>query len=414
MDIVKKKPSKLMSKKVKVILACSASFLFLLSFAKASLNSVTLAKKDLLITSVKQGDLSITVEGYGKLVSEKLQLITALTSATVKEIILKPGAIVNKDSVIVKLSNPELQLNMENAKQELAQLKANLRQLKVNQKRELLTEQATITELQSRFEAANLKRSAEQKLVKDGIVSELTFKQSQLNEAQLSKRINILSERLESLTLVHKEAQNIQKERIKQQMGKVAIAKNRLNKLNVKAGFDGVLQRLSVDLGQSLSAGQEVALIGSINELIAEIKVPQNQASVVKIGQKVLIDTRQTTIEGTVARIDPVVEQNTVLIDVNLPDSLPDSAKPQQNVDAEIIAKHLSNIKYIDRPANIKSQSNAQLYQLNQQQDEAYLKSIVFGEKTGRYIEITSDVKQGEQFIISDLSNYNVNEITLN
>ncbi|MDG1752208.1 MAG: HlyD family efflux transporter periplasmic adaptor subunit [Thalassotalea sp.] len=414
MDIAKKKNNERLSSKRKLIIAVIASLLVLGIFAKNPLDNVVLYKKDLLISEVQQGDLAITVDGYGKLVSEKLQLITTLTQATVAEIILKPGAIVNKNSVIVKLANPELQFALENSEQELAQLKANLRQLIVNHKRELLTEQAVIAELESRYESAKLKRAAEQTLVEDGIVSELTFKQSQLNEKQLKQRMTILTRRLQQLSVVHEEAINIQDERIKQQLGRLNIAQNRLDKLHVRAGFDGVLQRLSVNLGQSLAPGQEVALIGSNQELIAEIKVSQNQASLVQLGQKVKIDTRQTIIIGTVSRIDPIVEQNTVRIDVSLPKTLPESAKPQQNIDAEIIAKTLINIKYIERPANIQSQSSVYLYQLNEGQNSATKKSIMLGEKTGRYIEVLSSVGKGEQFIISDLSNYNATNITLN
>ncbi|MEW6991917.1 HlyD family secretion protein [Colwelliaceae bacterium 6441] len=414
MDIAKPKKNNRMTIKSKAILIIALTFILLLSLANSSFNEVTLIKKDLLISEVKQGDLAINVDGYGKLVSEKLQLITSLTQATVAEIVLKPGAIVNEHSVIVKLANPELHLNVENAEQELAQMKANLRQLTVNNKRELLTEQAIIAELESRFEAAKLKRTAEQTLVEDGIVSDLTFKQSKLNEQQLSKRILILKEKLQQLGLVHTETINIQSERIKQQMGRLKVAKNKVNKLNVKAGFEGVLQRLSVNLGQSVLPGQEIALIGSTTELIAEIKVPQNQASLVRLGQEVKINNRQTIIIGKVSRIDPIVEQNTVSIDVSLPRSLPASVKPQQNIDAEITSKTLKNIKYIERPTNIKSQSILPLYQVANDQGTASLKKIKFGDKTSRYIEILTDVKEGERYIISDLSNYQAEKITLN
>ncbi len=414
MDIAKKKSKSRFSTKSIVAVIIVITCAFAVGFSKSHLNTVTLSKKDLLISEVKQGDLTISVGGYGKLVSEKLQLITALTQATVQEIVLKPGAVVSHDSIIVKLANPELHLSAENAKQELAQLQANLRQLRVNHKRELLTEEATIAELQSLFEAANLKRVAEQSLVEDGIVSELTFKQSQLNEKQLQKRINILTKRLAQLSEVHSEAINIQQQRVNQQLGKLEIAQSKVDRLIITAGFDGVLQRLSVNLGQSLAPGQEIALIGSTKELIAEIKIPQSQASTVLLDQIVIIDTRQAKIEGRVARIDPIVEQNTVRIDIALPPSLPASAKPQQSVDAEIITNTLRNVTYIERPANIQSQSETTLFALNHEQDSAQANLVRLGEKTGRYIEITSKVVPGQRYIISDLSNYQVKKISVN
>jgi multidrug resistance efflux pump len=415
MDIVKQKSkNKLISRNnIAIILGVPLLAIFIV-FAKGSLNKVSLAKKDLLFATVKKGDIDVTVEGYGKLTSDKLQLITTLTRATVKEIILKPGAAVSKESIIVKLANPELIQQVENAQQELSQIKANLRQLKVNQKRELLDEDSRFAELQSKYETAKLRRVAEEKLVKDGIVSELTFKESVLNENQLNKRIKILHKRVQQLSLVHQEGVNIQEERIKQQQGKLNVAQDRLEKLEVKAGFDGVLQKLSVKLGQSLAPGEEVALIGSVTELIALVRVPQSQAQLVVVGQQVEIDTRQDKIIGRVVRIDPIVSDNTVEVEISLPQALPKSARPQQSVDAVITAATLKNVYYIERPANTKAQSNIDLYKLDDDETLAHKTSIKFGEKTGRYIEIRSDVQTGSRFIISDLSNYSEQQIVIN
>lgn len=415
MDIVKSKvQNKFLNKKNIAFVSAFVALVLLSIFTKSTFNQVSLAKKDLLLATVKNGDIDVTVEGYGKLASEKLQLITTLTRATVKEILLKPGAAVTKDSVIVRLANPELQQQVENAQQELAQINANLRQLKVNQQRELLDEESKLAELEARFETARLRRSAEEKLISDGIVSQLTYKESVLNEKQLNRRIEILHKRVAQLSLVHREGINIQLERIKQQQGKLNVAVNRMEKLDVKASFDGVLQKLSVTLGQSLAPGQEVALIGSVTELIALIRVPQSQAQLVAVGQKVEIDTRQDKIMGEVRRIDPIVAENTVEIEISLPKLLPKSARPQQSIDAVITAKTLRNINYIDRPVNIAAQSVVAVYQLNSAENLATKKTIEFGEKTGEYIEIKQGANAGERFVISDLSNYSNKEIILN
>ncbi|MBA6362387.1 HlyD family efflux transporter periplasmic adaptor subunit, partial [Colwellia sp. BRX8-8] len=239
------------------------------------------------------------------------------------------------------------------------------------------------------------------------------YQESILREDQLKERIEIFKERNEQLKEVHKEAINIQLERIKQVEQRLTIAKERKNKLVVKAGFDGVLQRLSVNLGQSLSPGQEVALIGSVTELIALIRVPQNQVQLVKIGQNVIVDTRQELIEGKVKRIDPIVDQNTVEVEISFPGKLPKSARPEQNIDAVITAKVLKNIYYIDRPANVQAQSDTSLYRLNKEMSEAIRVNISFGEKTGRFIEISAGANLGDQFIISDLSNYKTAKISI-
>jgi multidrug resistance efflux pump len=396
---------------VSIVSVALIAFLFLTAFRNGG--DVTVKRQDILIESVKQGDLDIVIDGYGTLTSNRQQLITSFSVATVKEILLKPGAKVTADSVIAYLENPELNQQVEDAKQELIQAQANLRQLKLTNQREKLNESAALAEIKSQYETAALTKAAEEKLIEQGIVSQLTYQQSVLNEKQLKERIGIQQERNEQLKLVHEEAVNIQQERIKQQQGRLDIAQSRLDKLTIRAGFDGVLQRLSVELGQSLTAGQEVALIGSVTDLIALIRVPQSQAQLVSIGKTTIIDTRRDKITGTVARINPVVEDNTVEIEISLPSELPDSAIPQLNVDGSIIANQLENVKYIKRPAGARSGTNVALYKVISN-NQAETQSIRFGAQAGQNIQILAGAEVNEQFIISDLSNLQATTNTLN
>ncbi|MBU3004588.1 efflux RND transporter periplasmic adaptor subunit [Paraglaciecola arctica] len=405
MDVVKtKKSSPFKATKGNLLIGLTAVIGVLIYFVISNNSAVSVDRENLIIESVVQGDLEVIIEGYGTLTSDKQQLITSFSAATVKEIVLKPGAQVSANSVIVRLENPELALEVENAAQELIQVKANLRQLKLNNQREILNESANLAEITARFDTASLKRVAEEKLVKQGIVSQLTFQQSALDEKQLKQRIAILKQRIEQLKLVHDESVNIQLERVKQQQGRLSIAQSRLDKLTVRAGFDGVLQRLSVELGQSLAAGQEVALIGSVTDLIALIRVPQSQAQLITVGKAAVIDTRRDKIEGVVSRIDPIVDNNTVEIEIALPATLPASARPQLSVDGVIIADTLQNVVYIKRPAGAKSDSKTSLYRLNNQ-DNASSQDIRFGVQAGQFMQILSGASVGEQFIISDLSN---------
>jgi multidrug resistance efflux pump len=413
MDVVKtKKTSSFKPTKGNVLLALIVVIGILIYFAVGKNGAMSVARENLLIETVQQGDLEVIIEGYGTLTSAKQQLITSFSPATVKEIVLKPGAHVSANSVIVRLENPELVLQVENAEQELIQVQANLRQLKLNNQREILNESANLAEITARFDAAALKRTAEEKLVKQGIVSQLTFQQSELDERQLKQRIAILKERIDQLELVHEESVNIQLERIKQQHGRLNIAQSRLEKLTVTAGFDGVLQRLSVELGQSLSAGQEVALIGSVTDLIALIRVPQSQAQLITIGKTAIIDTRRDKIQGVVSRIDPVVDNNTVEIEIKLPALLPASARPQLSVDGVIVADTLLNVKYIKRPAGAKSNTSSSLYRLDTQAN-ATSQDLRFGAQAGQFIQILTGASVGEKFIISDLSNLQASSQTI-
>jgi biotin carboxyl carrier protein len=407
MDLIKdkKQKRKIFENKYSLGVVVTLLVVFLTIWAMQMSSTVSVFRNDILIEHVQQGDLEVITEGFGVLNSNKQQLLTTLTRATVKEIVLKPGANVTAESVIVRLENPELVQEVESAKQELVQSKANLRQLKLNNQREILNETANIAEMTARYESAVLNREAEEKLIEKGIVSQLTYKESLLEEEQLSKRITIFKQRIAQLTLVHNESVNIQQERLKQQQGQLNISQARLASLEVKAGFSGVLQRLSVELGQSLVPGQEVALIGSVTDLIALIRVPQSQVQQVSVGQSAIINTRRDEISGTVMRIDPIVQDNMVEVEISLPNKLPASARPQLNVDASIIAETLQKVYYIKRPANVKPYSEITLYRLESDSSSAHLRTLKLGQQAGRYIEVISGANPNDAFIISDLSN---------
>ena len=407
MDVIKKDSKKyLLSTTQFVIFGVVLILLILGLYAKNSLEKLSVKRSEIIIGTVVNGDLDIVIEGYGLLKPAKQRLITALTRATVKDIILKPGASVTAGSIILKMENPEIERQVDSARQQLVQEKANLRQLKLNHKREALDENARVAEIIAQFESAKLKRLAEEKLVSDGIIAKNTYENSLLNEKQLKQRIKIFKQRDKQLIEVHQEAINIQLEKMKQQQGEVEISKQRARRLFVRAGLDGVLQRLSVELGQSVTAGQEIALIGSVKELVALVKVPQSQAQQLRIDQQAIIDTRRDKINGSVVRIDPIVENNTVTVEISLPIGLPASARPQSNIDALIITDRLKGVNYIERPANIKANSVSKMYLLDSRYNSAILKKIRFGQQAGRFVEIVSGVEVGDQFIISDLANF--------
>jgi multidrug efflux pump subunit AcrA (membrane-fusion protein) len=406
MDKIKNNTSKknIYHNKWLIALLIIGGFLLWLSVNKG-VGQITIARENLLIETVLQGDIDVVVDGYGKLISNKQLLISALTNAKVKEIILKPGALVEKGSVIVRLENPVLQQQVDDEKQKVAQQQGNLRQLKLTQKRELLLDEADLAQIKASLQSAALKRKAEQQLLAKGIVSKLSFEQTRLHEVQFRQRVEFLKLRTEQLREVHIEAINIMAQGIKQQQGRLVIAQSRLASLDVLADFSGVLQKLSVELGQNLLAGQTIGLIGSVSDLVAIIKVPQSQAQQISLRQQVVIDTRTDKIVGQVARIDPIVTNNTVSIEISLPKTLPASARPELNVDGQITIAKLKKILYLKRPANIKSNVQSLLYKVDKTNQHAKQQSIQFGQQAGRYIEILSGAKLNEQFIISDLAN---------
>ncbi len=364
--------------------------------------------------TIKRGDLVIQVEGFGKLKSKEQRLLSAPDNAIVEKIILKPGALVTKGSVIALLSNPQIAQQVKDANRVLANAKTSYLQLELNQKREILFQQAQHEKLLSELEIAELKVAAEQALVTKGIVSELTFKRSQLNYRQLSRRIKIEKSRLKQLSAVHQKELEIAQGTIAQQAEQVAVIEDRFNKLTVKAGINGVVQALPIELGQSVNMGEQIALVGSVDSLYAMINVSQSDIEQVAINQVVSIDTRAGTVAGKVSRINPLVKQGMIAIEVSITGKLPNNARPELNVDAIIAIGLLTNTTYIKKPVNVTAGMKTSLFQLLPNSSQAKKINITFGQESDEYIEIVSQVEATDTFILSDMSRWkDVRKVTI-
>lgn len=378
--------------------------LLVLSVALMSGNAVAVSERNLLIDTVKQGSLDVTVEGYGELVSDKQQLLTSPSQATVKEIVLKPGAEVTADSVIVRLEDPDLVKAFQTAKQELNEAESTLRQLRLTYQREKLRHHSDLAELASELAIATVQRQAEEKLISSGIVSRMTFEKTVQKERQLKERIALSNTGMAQLEQLQRESLEIQEDQVRQMQANLELAQEQLDRLTVKAGMSGVLQKLQVEVGQSLSPGGEVALVGSATELVALIRVPQGQAQSVHVGNEAIIDTRREKLKGRVTRIVPIVANNTVEIEIALPSIAGTSARPNLSVDGSIIGDRLDEVRYVRRPAGVTGNSTAQVYAMASGSNKAKPKEVKFGRLAGQYIEVLAGLDTGEQLIVSDLS----------
>lgn len=407
MDVVKQKPAHAQYKRIAMLLVgiVIVGIIAVLLMGKESHRQVN--RNQLVLSTVKQGDLRVQVQGYGVLRSHRQKLLTSLTSATVEAILLRPGAKVTPDSVILQLNNPELREDAERASMLLNQEKANLRKLQLNNQRELLAEESALADILAQYNMVKLRREAEQELVDKAVVSQLTYKTTVLEQEQLYDSMQIQKNRIEQLKLVNQEGLNIQQEQINQTEALYLTVQNRLESLAVKAGINGVLQRLPVELGQSIPAGQELALVGSEQDLLALIRVPQAQAEKIQLGQTAEVTTRSDLIPGVVSRITPEVQEGTVTVEIQFTTAqLPASARPELNVDAVIYTAELKNTLYIDRPVNVRVNSSDSLYKLDKKQQLAEHSAVRYGEDAGKYIQLLEGAAVNDTFIVSDMTGF--------
>jgi len=361
-----------------------------------------IAKSSVTIAQVEAGDFSIKVDGYGSLQSLNKRLLTATSNALVDDIKLKAGAIVRADTVIMTLKNPALEAELRQALAKLQNSKTQKRQTLLLQQREMLNNESALSELEAEEEIAMLQVDAERTLAKSGIIPGINAKRNELRAKQLSKQVKLEKHKLEKIIAVHTESLLIQDDLITQAREEFDVAKQMVEQLSVKAGMEGVIQRSSLNLGQSVSAGTELALIGSLSPLLAEIKVPQMQAHMVTAGMKAEINTVNGQIIGYVVRVDPVISEGAVQVDIQLEEGVYNGVKPMQLVDATIFAQVQKGVHYIKTPTGINENTTAWLFKLTEN-DVAKRVEVTFGKASGQLIQILSGLKAGDKIISSKL-----------
>lgn len=403
MDIVKPKSSSRFKRPLIIGGAMLIALALLTGVIAQPSGQLKMERSKLLLGTVQRGELQVAVDGYGVLRSDKQTLITALTSATVAEVLLRSGAEVEADSIILKLNNPELLQEVEAVNMTLVQEQANLRRLKLNNQRELLAEQSTLAELTATFKSVQLRCEAERGLA-GGAVSMLAYKTTLLQQEQMQERVKLQTQRIAQLKEVMREALIIQQEQINQVSARYQNRQLRAERLIVRAGIKGVLQRLPVELGQSVAAGQELALVGSDKDLKALIRISQSKAEQLKVGQTAKINTRREQVAGVLTRITPEVRDGTIEVEIAFTEGVPASARPELNVDAQIFTASIKDTLFIERPMNAQSHSNGSVFRVLENNKSAEVQELSFGEDSGKFIQIKQGAKENDRFILSDMT----------
>jgi len=354
--------------------------------------------------TVKRGPMLRQVRGLGKLVPEEIRWVPAVTEGRVERILLEPGARVMPDTVLLELSNPQLEQETLSAEWDWKAEQSSYEDLKVRLESQQLTQAAELAKYESDHELALLRFEARSELAKDGLVSALDLKQDKANAQQLANRLKLERQRLEK-DLESIAAQLAERRtRISQREAVYRLKKSLLDQLKVKAGVEGVLQLIQVDVGQRVGQGTNLARVANPAKLKAELNIPETQAKDIQIGQQVSIDTRNGIIPGAVSRIDPAVKEGTVTVDVRLNDALPKGARPELSVDGTVVLEKLEDVVYVGHPVQGQQDSLISLFKLDGQGKEAKRVSVRLGRSSVSIIEVKEGLEPGDQVILSDMS----------
>jgi HlyD family secretion protein len=367
-------------------------------------------KRTLWTDTVKRGSMLRQVRGVGTLVSEDVLVVPATVGGRVVKILVEPGTIVDANTVILQLSNPELELQWLDAQSQLNSAKARLDSQKTKLQDQLLGMEANNAQMEANLREAKLRLEVDQKQYEDDLISELNLSLSKARVENMEKLLEIDKQRLVMFRDSTSPAQLAELEAaVKQAESLFNLRKSQFESLQVRAGTAGVLASVKekIELGQSVSAGRILARITNPKRLKAQLRIPEAQARDVIIGLSAEVDTFNGTVSGVVSRIDPTVMEGNVLVDIKLNGELTEGARPDLSVFGMIEIERLNDIIYVGRPTNTSSESSTvDLFKLVEEGKYAVRSRVQLGRSSVSTIEVIDGLIPGDEVILSDMSQW--------
>ena len=413
MDIVRA-PKKKTGRNLAIAGGAAAVILLTVAVSRLDPAVPTVARAGVLVDSVRRGDVVREVRGPGTLVPENIRWITAQASARVDRKLHESGDRLSTGDLILVLSNPDLQIQTMQADQQVRQAEIELLNLRTNLRSGLLTQEGVVASTRTQYVSAVQEATAADSLRQRNLISEFELKNRKAQAEEFTTRLRIEQERLQLMAAAIDSQIAVQQGQVEQLRAIAARQQARLSSLEVRAPDVGVLQELTLQLGQWVPEGTTLAKVVQPGKLKAQLRIPESQAKDVALGQPASIDTRNGIVRGTVSRKDPSAVGGTVLVDVALEGPLPAGAVPDLSVDGTIEIQKMTNILYTGRPAFGPGSGNVGLFKLEPNGDYAVRVSVELGRSSVNTIEILRGLEIGDKVVLSDMTQYaNVDRVRI-
>lgn len=363
-------------------------------------------RQSLYIGTVERGEMLLQVRGPGILVPREIRWIAAASEARVDRVLVKPGAAVDPDTVIVEMSNPELSQRVDEARAQVTATEADNASLKVQLQSQVLDQRAVLAAARADYEGARLEAEAQADLAKEGIIPAIEYRRAQLAAEQLKVRLDVEQERVQTLKDSVDAQMRAAHTRLEHLRQTLALREEQFANLKVRAGIKGVLQALEVESGQRVTPGTNIARVARPDDLMAELRIAETQAKDMRLDLPVEIDTRNGVVPGRVTRIDPAVRNGTVQVDVELEGELPRGARPDLSVDGTILLERLDDVLNVGRPAYGQPGATVRLFRIDPESGSALRVPVQLGKVSVNRVEIVSGLQKGDRVILSDTSQW--------
>lgn len=403
MDIPKAKRK---TRKPWVLAIAGASALLIVTVGLSRLRPAapSVERASVWLDTVKRGPMVRQVKGAGTLVPEYIRWLTADTAGRVERIHVRPGAPVKANTLLMELANPDVQLQALEAERQLASAQADLIKLRMELETERLGQESSVAAFTSESAEARRRAEASTLLHQKELIGDLEVRQTREKAEELSRRLELERRRLDVVASSMKDQLAAQQGQVERLKAVAQFRRNQVESMKVRAGEDGVLQDLPLELGQWVTPGVLLAKVVKPERLKAELRIAETQARDIQPGQKALVDTRNGVVEGTVARVAPAASQGTVRVEVSLPEELPRGARPDLTIEGTVELERLGNVLSVGRPAGAQPNGTMSLFRLMPGSDEAIRVPVQLGRGSVNAVEVVQGLQEGDQVVLSDMA----------
>jgi multidrug resistance efflux pump len=364
----------------------------------------TVERGSVWLDTVKRGPMLRQVKGAGTLVPEHIRWLTADTAGRVERIHVRPGAPVQPDTLLLELSNPDVQLQALEAERQLASAEAELIALRTQLETQHISQEAALASLETESANAGRQAQATVALLDRAFVPTLEAQQAREKAGELTIRLELERKRLSVLQASTREQLAAQQGQIERLKAVARFRRTQVESMQVKAGEAGVLTELPLELGQWVTPGTVLAKVVKPERLKAELRIAETQARDIQVGQRAQVDTRNGIVEGQVSRVAPAASQGTVRVEVTLPEQLPKGARPDLTVEGTVELERLGDVLFVGRPAGAQPNSTMLLFRLMPDSDEAVRIPVQLGRGSVNSIEVVQGLTEGDQVVLSDMT----------
>lgn len=366
----------------------------------------SVAREQLYLDEVKEGTLERKVRGPGVLQPREARWLATRVDARVDRVLVRAGETVEPDTVIVQLSNPEVQRSADAAALEVAAARAEYAAARLELESQRLDRRSSLAEARATAESARLQAEAERRAHETGAVSQLQYSRSRILAEQLGERAKIEEQRLVALDSAVNAQLEARLARLRQQERALEERRLAADSLSVKAGISGVVQSVPVQEGQQLAPGANVARVAKPDTLYAELRIPELDARDLAAGLPATIDMRDRIVRGRVVRVDPAVTAGAVRVEIDFDEALPTQARADLSVDGTIAIETLTNVRFVGRPVGAQSESETTVFRAKPGDSVAERVPVKFGKASVNQIVVLEGLEPGDIVALADTTQW--------